>query len=184
MITDLHILKSLHNVIKKYFPDIPITDKDLKTIKRPAFYITDITRKDTNISSEFFESTKAFNITYFGSDTKTGNVELVKIKEFLSNIFLKPIKINISTTKQCKTLFYVEVDSIDINVNRQENYVSCDLIIILQQRKLNVLISEEPEIIVDYENNLDSETYNKETMDKLEAEAKIGGNSNDSNIEN
>lgn len=183
MITDLHILKSLHNVIKKYFPDIPIIDKDLQTIKRPAFYITDLTRKDSNISSEFFESTKAFNITYFGNDKQTGNIGLVRIKEYLSNIFLKPIKINIETEKQCKKLFYVEIDSIDINVNRQENYVSCDLIIIIQQRKINVPISEEPEIIVDYENNLDSETYNKEIMDKLETEQKIGGNY-DSNIDN
>ena len=29
----------------------------------------------------------SFNITYFGSDDTTGNIELVKIKEYLSNIF-------------------------------------------------------------------------------------------------
>ena len=78
MITDLHILKGFHGVIRKYFPSIPIVDKDIKTVKRPAFYIQDVTRKDENISSGFFQSTKGFNITYFGSDDTTGNIELVR----------------------------------------------------------------------------------------------------------
>lgn len=170
MITDLHIIKGLHNVIKKYFPDIPIVDKDIKDVKRPAFYITDISRKDTTISSEFFESTKSFNITFFGSDQNTGNIELVKIKEFLSNIFLKPIKININTDRDVKKLFYVEVDDIDIRVNRNENYVSCDLLMTIQQQKINVTVKEieaQDDIVVDYENNLDKDYFNKELMQEL-----------------
>jgi len=167
MITDLHIINALHNVIKKYFPNITISNKDDKARLRPAFYIQDVTRHDENISSEFFESVKGFNITYFGSDKVTGNVELVKIKEFLSNIFLKPIKINIKTDKDVKKLFYVEIDDFDIRINRQENFVSCDLMITVQQRKINVPIKTD-EIIVDYENNLDNENYNNEFMQKLE----------------
>lgn len=177
MITDLHILKGLHNVIKKYFPKIPIVDKDYKGVERPAFYITDISRKDVTISSEFFESTKSFNITYFGGDKKTGNMELVKIKEFLANIFIKPIKIQIQTKKEVKKLFYVEVDDIDIRVNRNENYVSCDLLVVIQQRKINVFIEEheqiEDSIIVDYENNLDSDNFNTELMQNIVSKTEI-----------
>lgn len=165
MITDLHILKGFHGVIRKYFPSIPIVDKDIKTVKRPAFYIQDVTRKDENISSGFFQSTKGFNITYFGSDDTTGNIELVRIKEYLSNIFLKPVKIQIGTKDESK-IFYFEIDSIDVRINRNENFVSCDLVVVIQQRKINVQI-EEP-ILVDYENNLDSENFNQEYMEKLE----------------
>ncbi len=176
MITDLHILNALHKVLNKYFPKIAIADKDAKGQIRPSFAIQDVTRKDENISSGFFQSIKAFNITYFGSDKRTGNVELVKIKEFLSNIFLKPIKIQIATNKKVKKVFYVEVDSFDVRVNRNENYVTCDLIISIQQRKINVLIEEakknEDEIIVDYENNLDNEFFNNEFMENLEAKTK------------
>ncbi len=165
MITDLHILKGLHGVIRKYFPAIPIIDKDIKAVKRPAFYIQDVTRKDENISSGFFQSTKGFNITYFGSDDTTGNIELVRIKEYLSNIFLKPVKLKIE--KENKThIFYIEIDSIDIRINRNENFVSCDLVVVIQQRKINVPIEET--IVVDYENNLDSENFNEEYMEKLE----------------
>lgn len=171
MITDLHILKGFHGVIRKYFPSIPIIDKDIKTIKRPAFYIQDVTRKDENISSGFFQSIKGFNITYFGSDDKTGNIELVRIKEYLSNIFLKPVKIKIETEKESK-IFYFEIDSIDVKINRNENFVSCDLVVVIQQRKINVPIEEvekqeETTIIVDYENNLDSENFNEEYMEKI-----------------
>lgn len=168
MITDLHILNALHKVIKKYFPKIPIVDKDNKAQLRNVFKIQDISRHDTNISSAFFESTKGFNITYFGSNKATGNIELVKIKEFLANIFLKPIKIQIKTDKKVKKLFYVEIDNFDIRINRQENFVSCDLVITVQQRKINVPIDEIEEIIVDYENNLDNENFNTELMQKLE----------------
>lgn len=177
MITDLHILKGFHNVLKKYFPDIPIIDNDDRREHRPAFYIQDVTRKDENISSDFFQSIKAFSITYFGSDSRTHNVELVKIKEFLSNIFLKPMQVRIITKKKVKTIFYVEFDSIDVKKNRNENFVTCDLIISIQQRKINVLIEEAKEnqdaIIVDYENNLDSETYNNELMETLEDKTNI-----------
>lgn len=177
MITDLHILKSLHHVIRKYFPDIKIVNKDDKDRVRPAFYIQDITRSDTNIAPDFFESIKAFNITYFGSDNTTGNVELVKIKEYLSNIFLKPIKIKYETEKSIKKLFYVEVDSFDVRVNRNENFVSCDLIMNIQQRKINVLLEEQTassdEIIVDYENNLDKEDINNELMETIEENIKV-----------
>lgn len=177
MITDLHILNSLHKVLNKYFPRIPIADKDKKGQIRPSFTIQDVTRKDENISSDFFQSIKAFNITYFGSDTRTGNVELVKIKEFLSNIFLKPIKIQIITKKKVKKLFYVEVDSFDVRINRNENYVTCDLILSIQQRKINVLIEEakgnNDAIIVDYENNLDNEFFNNELMENLNEKTKI-----------
>lgn len=171
MITDLHILKGFHGVIRKYFPSIPIVDKDIKTVKRPAFYIQDVTRKDENISSGFFQSTKGFNITYFGSDDTTGNIELVRIKEYLSNIFLKPVKLKIE--KENKThIFYIEIDSIDIRINRNENFVSCDLVVVIQQRKINVPIEEvekqETTVVVDYENNLDSENFNQEYMEKLE----------------
>lgn len=165
MITDLHILKGFHGVIRKYFPSIPIVDKDIKTVKRPAFYIQDVTRKDENISSGFFQSTKGFNITYFGSDDTTGNIELVRIKEYLSNIFLKPVKLKIEKENETR-IFYIEIDSIDIRINRNENFVSCDLVVVIQQRKINVQI-EEP-ILVDYENNLDSENFNQEYMEKLE----------------
>ena len=172
MITDLHILKGFHGVIRKYFPSIPIVDKDIKTLKRPAFYIQDVTRKDENISSGFFQSIKGFNITYFGSDDKTGNIELVRIKEYLSNIFLKPVKIKIETEKESR-VFYFEIDSIDVKINRNENFVSCDLVVVIQQRKFNVPIEEvekqeETTIVVDYENNLDSENFNEEYMEKLE----------------
>lgn len=171
MITDLHILKGFHGVIRKYFPSIPIVDKDIKAVKRPAFYIQDVTRKDENISSGFFQSTKGFNITYFGSDDTTGNIELVRIKEYLSNIFLKPVKLKIE--KENKThIFYIEIDSIDIRINRNENFVSCDLVVVIQQRKINVPIEEvekqETTVVVDYENNLDSENFNQEYMEKLE----------------
>lgn len=180
MITDLHILKALHNVIRKYFPKIEIVDKDSKVQKRPAFYITDISRKDENISHDFFESTKAFNITFFGSDKATGNLELVQMKEWFSNIFLKPIKIKFQTDEKIKKIFYVEVDSIDIRTNRSENFISCDLVMMIQQRKINVLIEEarkiEDEIIVDYENNLDDENFNRQIMETLEDKIKIGGN--------
>ena len=172
MITDLHILKGLHNVIRKYFPHIEIVDKDDKDRKRPAFYIQDITRRDSNIAPDFFESIKAFNITYFGSDKRTGNIELVRIKEWLSNIFLKPIKIKIKTKNKVKNVFYIEIDSFDVRTNRNENYVSCDLIVNIQQRKINVLIEEakanEDEIVVDYENNLDSDVVNNELMEVIE----------------
>ena len=172
MITDLHILKGFHGVIRKYFPSIPIVDKDIKTLKRPAFYIQDVTRKDENISSGFFQSIKGFNITYFGSDDTTGNIELVRIKEYLSNIFLKPVKIKIETENESK-IFYFEIDSIDVKINRNENFVSCDLVVIIQQRKINVPVEEvekqeDTTIIVDYENNLDSENFNQEYMEKLE----------------
>ena len=166
MITDLHIINALHKVLKKYFPEIPIIDKDYKGRERPAFYIQDVSRHDENTSSEFFKSTKGFNITFFGSDKATGNVELVKIKEFFANVFLKPIKININTDKDVKKLFYVEIDNFDIRVNRQENFVSCDLIIEIEQRKINVPIVQD-EIIVDYENNLDDENFNNELMEQL-----------------
>lgn len=177
MITDLHILKSFHVVLKKYFPNIPIIDNDDRKEHRPAFYIQDITRKDENISSDFFQSIKAFSITYFGSDSRTHNIELVKIKEFLSNIFLKPMQVRICTDKKVKKIFYVEFDSIDVKKNRNENYVTCDLIVIIQQRKINVLIEEvkgkQDAIIVDYENNLDSETYNNELMETLEDKTNV-----------
>ena len=166
MITDLHIINALHKVLKKYFPEILIIDKDYKGRERPAFYIQDVSRHDENTSSEFFKSTKGFNITFFGSDKATGNVELVKIKEFFANVFLKPIKININTDKDVKKLFYVEIDNFDIRVNRQENFVSCDLIIEIEQRKINVPIVQD-EIIVDYENNLDDENFNNELMEQL-----------------
>lgn len=177
MITNLHILKSLHVVLKKYFTEIPITDKDFKKQIRPSFRVKDIVRKDENISSCFFESIKAFNITYFGSDTRTGSVELVKIGEYLSNIFLKPIKIRISTQKKVKKLFYIEIDSIDVRVNYNENFVSCDLIVKIQQRKINVLIEEAKNnadaIVVDYENNLDNEFFNNELMENLNEKTKV-----------
>ena len=64
-------------------------------------------------------------------------------------------------------MFYVEIDDFDIRINRQENFVSCDLMITVQQRKINVPIKTD-EIIVDYENNLDNENYNNEFMQKLE----------------
>jgi hypothetical protein len=177
MITELHIINALHKVLKKYFPDIPIIDKDYKGVERPAFYIQDTSRHDENISSEFFKSIKGFNITYYGSDKNTGNVELLKIKEFLSNIFLKPIKIIINTDKNVKKLFYVEVDNFDVRVNRQENYVTCDLVIEIQQRKINVFIEEneklEDSIIVDYENNIDSDNYNTELMQNIVSKTEI-----------
>ena len=178
MITDLHIINALHKVLKKYFPEIPTIDKDYKGQERPAFYIQDVSRHDENTSSEFFKSTKGFNITYFGSDKATGNVELVKIKEFFANVFLKPIKIIINTDKQVKKLFYVEIDNFDIRVNRQENFVSCDLVIEIEQRKINVLVAEkqaqeQENIIVDYENNLDNENFNRELMQKMEDNTQI-----------
>ena len=172
MITDLHIINAIHKVLKKYFPEILIIDKDYKGRERPAFYVQDISRHDENISSAFFESVKGFNITYFGSDNATGNVELVKIKEFLANIFLKPIKIKINTEKQVKKLFYVEIDDFDIRINRQDNFVSCDLVITVQQRKIDVPIVQE-EIIVDYENNLDNEHFKNELMAELEHRTQI-----------
>ena len=69
-------------------------------------------------------------------------------------------------------IFYFEIDSIDVKINRNENFVSCDLVVVIQQRKINVPIEEvekqeETTIIVDYENNLDSENFNEEYMEKI-----------------
>ena len=87
------------------------------------------------------------------------------------------MQVRIVTKKKVKTIFYVEFDSIDVKKNRNENFVTCDLIISIQQRKINVLIEEAKEnqdaIIVDYENNLDSETYNNELMETLEDKTNI-----------
>ena len=87
MITTQGIIKAINRKLKEGFPDIKIwsTDKD-KDFGSKCFFVKYTAKKDG--SPEFIHEQGEVRIYYFPSDKDINRIELLKMQEQLSQLFL------------------------------------------------------------------------------------------------
>ena len=83
------IVKAINQKLKDNFPSITIQSTDVKEgYTRPCFYVDVVDFENELLMNEFDRKTAAFTLYYFPSDPINNRLELLEIRESLTDAFI------------------------------------------------------------------------------------------------
>jgi hypothetical protein len=159
MIDTINIYKSIRERLEAYFPDVNCQIKDVKNViaGQPCFYIKFVAEK-TNLNNLAYErNVSSFDVIYFSGE-KT-SLDLLSKKRILKTLFKKPLNVE---------EVWVEIESIDFNLNEDDYILNCTLDFDFVQQIENVTDDTTGNDVVNYTNTrYEGDYYNDEMMDEL-----------------
>lgn len=94
MVSIKDIVKAINRTLKVNFPTITIQSTDVKEgYQRPCFYVDVVDFENELIMDKYDHKTAAFSLYYFPSDPINNRLELLEIKEALTDAFIGTLEV-------------------------------------------------------------------------------------------
>lgn len=128
MITAANIYKAIKIRLERFFSDIKLQIKDIKTINPPCVYIELANSSRKEIANETFEADYGFNIVYFSKDETLK--DLIQKQNIINKTFKNPLKVvYYSSFNEELSTFVKHLDITSLSFEMDEiNYIlTCSL---------------------------------------------------------
>lgn len=119
MIRTEDILQALYGVLRSAFPGIWLWDQENEKIAekdRPCFVVEFDDMTSSKLTWALMDESIEATIYYFHSSRNKGYAELLKMKSQLTELFFRTIEV--------KEHFYISIDNIDFDIDKQDMVLS------------------------------------------------------------
>lgn len=115
MKNSIDYLKSLNELVRKIWPDVPVWDKDYDYIRdedRPCFVMEFDDQSEGYLTQDYRMQSMTVSLFYFAPKRHKGYAELLKHKAALSDALLQPVKVDEG--------FVIYTTDIDYEIDRDD----------------------------------------------------------------
>lgn len=91
----IDVIRALSNLIEKEYPNYPIVDYDVdEDYPRPCYFIETESVKTQWVAVDYLEELSDLQIVFFAEDRYDGFLELLEMKNHLTQLFNEPLKLD------------------------------------------------------------------------------------------